>query len=240
MMGKHLVIARWNEVLDWVVPTNMLLLQKDALRTFIYNKGSDFGMNLYNFSANTEIVNLTNEGRDGGTLLYHLQHINRNSFLIPEQLVFLQGNPFDHLPQGCADIRQPHFLPYYIASFPKEDYVYLNGVLECDQYGKPHHVWDLDLVSAVSRIGHIAYKNNLDFSDVPFQFRFSPGMSQIIPRICLEAPAEFWYDLDCWLLEHENHGYELERLWPYIFSNIKKHNENTSKGQTTPQHSGHQ
>lgn len=229
-MGRHLVIARWNEVLDWVVPTNMLLLQKDALRTYIYNKGSDFGMNLYNFSGNTEIISLNNSGRDGGTLLYHLTHINKNPYLIPEQVVFLQGDCFPHLPKGCEDIRQKHFLPYYISSFPKEDYVYLNGVLECDQYGKPHHVWNLDLVSAVSRIAHIAYGHNMDFSDIPTTFRFSPGMSQIIPRVCLEAPADFWLDMLDWLLEHEDHGYELERLWPYIFSNIRKHNEqNTSK-----------
>lgn len=74
-----MVIARYNENLEWVIPYNDIAI--------IYNKG-DPCPPIFN-----TIIQLPNIGREGHT---YLHHIIENYTSVKPQTFFLQGSPFEH------------------------------------------------------------------------------------------------------------------------------------------------
>lgn len=85
-MKKHLIVARYNESLEWLKEIDCF----DEI--FIYNKGSER-------SSNNEIK-LPNIGREAHTFSYH---IARNYDNLGDINIFLQGNPFDHAKKLKSD-----------------------------------------------------------------------------------------------------------------------------------------
>jgi hypothetical protein len=85
-MKYHIVIARYNENIDWLKSINTNLYD-----IFIYNKGND---NISIDNSNCKIIKLDNTGRESHTYLYHI--IN-NFDNLPEKIVFTQAHPFDHV-----------------------------------------------------------------------------------------------------------------------------------------------
>ena len=94
-MKRTVVISRYKESTDWVkfIPCNYI----------IYNKGEDI--------RDTEIpkdniIKVPNEGREAETFLrYIVSHYNQ----LPDSIVFLQGNPFDHHPNTLSDLKLEEF-----------------------------------------------------------------------------------------------------------------------------------
>ena len=80
-MSCEIVIARYNENLDWV---NKL---DPSIKVTIYNKG----LNDINFP----FITLPNVGRETHTYLYHIIH---NYKSLADQTIFCQGNTISHSP----------------------------------------------------------------------------------------------------------------------------------------------
>jgi hypothetical protein len=85
-----LVIARYNENIDWL---NSLCQKKLVNRIFIYNKGNDIKPPQYN-NIPILIESRPNEGRDPETYFYHILKYYDN---IKDHILFSQANPFDHI-----------------------------------------------------------------------------------------------------------------------------------------------
>lgn len=83
-MKYHLVVARYNENIDWITKINTNLYD-----IFIYNKGDKLDTNL-----NYNIINLDNIGRESHTYLFHIINNYDN---LPEKIIFTQAHPFDHV-----------------------------------------------------------------------------------------------------------------------------------------------
>ena len=83
MSNLHIVIARYNESLDWL---DTCLTPQQRRSVWIYNKGPD--------SVSSQIKTLPNVGREAHT---YLTYIIENYDNLPERVYFLQGDPFPHL-----------------------------------------------------------------------------------------------------------------------------------------------
>jgi hypothetical protein len=88
----ELVVARYNESVDWVMAYNDIAI--------VYNKGRSplLGFN--------RTVNVENIGREGHTYLYH---ILQNYDTLAERTIFLQADPFLHNPTILFGVDN-HFL----------------------------------------------------------------------------------------------------------------------------------
>lgn len=84
-MKYHIVIARYNEDIDWIKYINANLFD-----IFVYNKGDNININ----NINCKIITLNNQGRESHTYLYH---IISNFDNLPEKIIFTQAHPFDHV-----------------------------------------------------------------------------------------------------------------------------------------------
>jgi hypothetical protein len=76
MVKYQLVIARYNEDIDWSLKYNRI----------VYNKGQHI---------DESYIRLPNIGREAQTYLYHIVH---NYDSLDDYTIFLQGHPFDHTP----------------------------------------------------------------------------------------------------------------------------------------------
>jgi hypothetical protein len=82
-MKTEIVIARYNENLDWL---KKIKKSKD-IKITVYNKGKD--------DINVPFIKLPNIGRESHTYLYHIINNYNN---LADQTVFCQGDPIFHSP----------------------------------------------------------------------------------------------------------------------------------------------
>jgi hypothetical protein len=82
-MKTEIVIARYNENLDWL---KKIKKSKD-IKITVYNKGKD--------DINVPFISLPNIGRESHTYLYHIINNYHN---LADQTVFCQGDPIFHSP----------------------------------------------------------------------------------------------------------------------------------------------
>ena len=82
-MKTEIVVARYNENLDWL---KKIKKSKD-IKITVYNKGLP--------DISIDAINLPNTGRESGTYLYHI--IN-NYDKLADQTIFCQGDPIFHAP----------------------------------------------------------------------------------------------------------------------------------------------
>jgi hypothetical protein len=114
-MNINIVVARYNENLDW---TNEL---KNVI---IYNKGVP--LNIHN-----EIL-LPNVGREGHT---YYTYICDNYDNLGDYTIFLQGNPFDHSPNIISNINQYSKLDFDLSI----EFEWLSSMLDCNLSGCCRH-----------------------------------------------------------------------------------------------------
>ena len=89
-LAFEVVIARYNEKVDWIVKEFPWILEEPSNKAItVYNKGID---NL-SLPVNIKIVDLPNIGRETHSYFYHI--IN-NFDNLADRVLFLQGNPYDH------------------------------------------------------------------------------------------------------------------------------------------------
>jgi hypothetical protein len=89
MSNLHIVIARYNESLDWL---NTCLTPHQRRAVWIYNKGPDSVS--IDGVPDSQIQNLPNVGREAHT---YLTHIIQQWDKLPKHVYFLQADPFPHI-----------------------------------------------------------------------------------------------------------------------------------------------
>lgn len=239
----NIIIARYNENLEWALPYNDI--------AFIYNKGDD---NIPNFSNR---VNVKNIGREGHTYLYHI--LNRYCEL-SNRTIFLQADWFPHnetilygidnyekhlpvQPMGLVYLRDKSIPPLHIEQ----------RFTKCTDYGFKYMTLpvtgDQDYVGDAYFLDRGVIGNMLNYkkenpktaliSNFDSFLYYSKFPRHLNPLLTASVPFTFCAlfsvrKQDIWLYSHEvylnitkellrlssqggTNGYVLERLWLWLF-----------------------
>lgn len=184
-MRTHVVISRYDEDIDWV---------KNLTYPYtIYNKGED-DISLPN-------IKLQNLGRESGT---YIHHIIQNYEHLPDSLILLQANPFEH----SRDVLER------IVDFDTNNITLLtDGLLPNDLSVVPDdHRNGIDVI--VKKFKLFDYLKNFEEP----QYNYPYGSQWIIPKkFITNKSKEFWVDL------YEIHqkmfvsAWVMERMFLHIF-----------------------
>jgi len=189
---KTLVVARYNENLDWL----------DNIKDWniiVYNKGE---------CHPKESFKLSNLGRESGT---YIHYIVSNYDNLPDYICFSQGDPFFHAPDIVQELNDFESC---------EDFTFFkrNGHPSCE--GRPTLIsnknggpngFSMNIESFCNEIGIKLPDEN--------ELVFSPGAMFILTReAILRRSIEFYKSIASKLESHCPHeAYILERVWKYIF-----------------------
>lgn len=169
------VVAKYHENIGWV---SALPKSWDV---FVYDKSKEY----------------VNVGREAETYArFVTEHWDR----LPswDVIVFLQGNPFDHLDAV------PHDLDMHTA-------VGLGAMLRCDGAGKPHHHVALPVTACHAVL----------FPDrpPPEEWDFAVGAQYAVPtRAITNHGSQFWTHLHTLLFDQKICAWTMERLWLFVFT----------------------
>jgi len=194
-MNRLAVISRFNEDLDWI--------KQLKIPYFIYNKGNN--------NIPLPSIQIPNIGRESDTFLkYIIEQYNS----LPEEIAFLQGNPFDH----CRDTllylneRKINDIENYYQIENKLIYLLNDGdpdiPTECDIQGKPHHD-GLPIKEILDLIG-IDYKG---------PFLYSSGAQYIVSKYCILSKSLKWWE-NIYNIHTFNplSPWVFERIWPLLYA----------------------
>jgi hypothetical protein len=211
MEKKHIIIAYYNENIDWISNINT-----NYSEVYLYNKS---GKTL-NINSNINVIELPNIGRESHTYLYHI--INNYSNL-PNECIFLQGNPFDHsIPEkelfeiiNNTDNSMEHFI--YLTKFKL--FLEKNQDLTFKEHGFLYSYWqnEHNLSSCIVKIYNELYPNFISTL-------FAPGALFLVNKENIyKNSLEFYKKCLNILLNSENltdppEGHAFERLWYHIFN----------------------
>jgi hypothetical protein len=183
------VIAKYKENIDWVSSLNC--------ESIVYDKSKD----------------IPNIGREAET---YIRYIINNYNNLPDYVLFLQGNPFDHL-----DGMNIGSLNNLIKKLNDEEIIYLNG----------HHSEQYNLVTRTRQSFEMLFKSQL-----PSSFIFTPGAQYIVKKeniLC--RPKSFYEIIHSVMLKNDNKTlahtnclvcpWTIERIWPYIFNKHIEHRD---------------
>ena len=189
MATYQVVIARYLENIQWV--------EKLKIPHFIYNKGPEIlnSMSRYNIIARPE-----NMGRESETYLYH---IIENYDQLPDYLVLLQGNPFDHCP-SVLSILENH--PDTQRLIPLGSHLKRESLLS--EFNWPEFkpaVCDLLAIFGI---------------EMPSLLRHATGAQYLVPKQAILQHPKKLYEQCIRRLNYSTNpveGWVMERIWPYIF-----------------------
>ena len=210
-MDKSLIIARYNEDLEW-------LKQYSDFKITVYNKGDKLKDEpIY------DVINLENKGRESHTWLYH---IVKNYNNLNEINIFLQGK-IDDL--NCMAYKNPNDYLMRIDKYGFEVSRY--GLLgpfhwdwnvKVDKDIRYKNQWENNEISR-SSIGFRNFSRNL-FPDIPLFIATSYGGCFAVKKeIIQQHNLVFYKELLDILSQNKNpiEGHYMERLWCYIFTQNK-------------------
>jgi len=210
-MDKCLIIARYNENLDW-------LKEFKDFKIIVYNKGAELSGNL-----TYEVINLENKGRESHTWLHH---IVKNYNNLNEINVFLQGK-IDDL--NCMAYKNPNDYLKEINryGFKASRYGLLGPFhwdwnVNIDKDIKYKNQWENKEISK-SNIGFRNFSKKL-FPNIPLFVATSySGCFAVKKEIIKQHNIFFYQELLDILSQNENpiEGHYMERLWCYIFTKNK-------------------
>lgn len=188
MDAYEAVIARYEEDVSWA--------RKLKVPFVVYNKGaSETGL-----EDTYRVTRRPNVGRESETFLSHIiEHYDS----LPEHLVFLQGNPFDHCHRAVEII---HTLPLGAGLVP------LSGNFKHEILSAPYN-WEgfgETLQSLASLMG-------LSESSAVI---YATGAQYAVPREAMLAREKSFYESLLPMVNHSSNpleGWAMERLWPYLF-----------------------
>lgn len=195
MIKYDIVIARYNENINWVEELNDL-----KFNIKVYNKG--------NKNIDIDSIQLENIGRDPHTFI---TYIVDNYYDMPDYVVFLQGNPFDH----CGNVIEK------IKNHNNDDYVCLSDHIVDESIIS----WYDDLIepniilpTSMRRYSLLETSNAILGNETPNAVKFSAGQQYIIDKkYILNRDIKFYknilkrFEIDFLLPWH------IERLWFNIF-----------------------
>ncbi len=182
-----IVIARYNEDISWISQLN-------TTNIIIYNKGQSLGIS-------NEIM-IENVGKEGHTFY---KYIYDNYDELDEYTVFLQGNPFDHLPNTINIINE------LIQNNSMKFIALSKKLLKCNTTACIYHS-DLPLRKTYE---YLFNKNQY------VNFLFGPGGQFMVHKNeILKHPKEFYLKIVNLLSYTVNpiEGYVIERFHPLIFN----------------------
>jgi hypothetical protein len=203
-MSVQIVIARYEESIDWI---------KDlSVDYVIYNKGSKIPES--EIDPN-KVIDVPNQGREAET---YLRYIIDNYNKIPDFVIFLQGNPFDHCPAILHNIENIDF---------SQEFFSLGNVTSCDLMGNYSYPG--------LQMGF--YRNEFipNFSDSPI-IDFVAGAQFIVKGDLIKNKTLSWWiqtmdqynkywfsDIESGYSKPPGHfiAHVFERLWPSIFKYIQ-------------------
>jgi hypothetical protein len=128
-MNFCILVARYNEDIRWIRWLDLPLVDK----TIIVNKGAD-DIRMHHTFVNYRVMfmDTPNVGREGHTFY---RFIVDNYDILPDYVILLQGNPFDHSPHVVDHVNQ--FLRD--AEEYRPDFVYLSEeMIPVDLDGEGH------------------------------------------------------------------------------------------------------
>jgi len=160
-MSYSIVIARYNENVEWT---------KEFSNVIIYNKGQKLG-DSYN-----EIF-LDNVGREGHT---YYKYICDNYHNLKDNIIFLQGRPFDHSPNIINNLHK------YVNNKELDvNFEYLSEfIIDCDLSGCKYHT-NLPLIDTYEKLFNERKEN--------MKFRFGAGAQFIVSKKnILKRPRSFY------------------------------------------------
>lgn len=188
-MKLEIIIARYNEDISW---TNLLK------NVTIYNKGEP--MNLYNE------IPMQNVGREGHT---YYKHIYDNYYNLPDYIMFLQADPFDHYANVMEKIEY----------FMNSENLDIDFELITDKVIIQNIVYDnYDERLPLKRVFHYLY-GDTDPTEVFVEF--GPGALFIVSKKAILSNSRDFYKRIVDILGKENcpvEGYSIERFHKYIFT----------------------
>ena len=213
-MKYHIVIARYNENIDWIYKINTNLYD-----IFVYNKGEKLDINL-----NCNIINLDNIGRESHTYLYH---IIQNFDKLPEKIIFTQAHPFDHVRNTFIDeinnFNNCHFNFFYFSKnilcikYDSNKNKFLEyGILNDVEWNNYHA-----LNSPIATTMKILFDN---FKEENLNFIFGAGAIYAVNKeLIMKNKKNFYIKCIDILntssnLQNPDEGHSFERLWYYIFN----------------------
>jgi hypothetical protein len=176
---RTIVVAKFNEDVSW-------LLQLNGWACEIWDKGRDVH-EPYNWK-------LRNVGREAHTYLHWIVGALKGPRKLPEEVVFCQGNPFDHDRDFIAHLNDPAF-------------AFFGAVSGCPSSGEPH-------------MGDAILDDYCRVLGLPVQpeYKFVAGAQYRLTAKQIRSRPLAFYECLLALTKLENKApWSLERLWPAIW-----------------------
>ena len=187
-----IIIARYNENIDWAYQFPNIL---------IYNKGLKLNNNFKN-----EIL-LNNVGREGHT---YYKYIYDNYENLEDYTIFLQGNPFDHSPNIINN------LYYYITNSDVNiNFEFLSETIITSTFNLE------SLIHNQCNNINETFKKIFNIEKSNFQFNFGIGAQFIVSKKAILKNSKDFYLNIINILEKDinpNEGYDIERFHKLIFT----------------------
>jgi hypothetical protein len=196
MKKYDIVVARYNENLDWIK-----LLKDKRFNIKIYNKGED--------NIDLKCEKLENYGRDAHTFV---NYIVENYHKLPEYVIFLQGDPLEH----CINAIQ------MIKNHKEEEYICLSdNVIEEGPTGWYEKIVGSDSDMFFPNMTRFKLSDTACFifdDEAPGTYYFGAGQQYIVhKKYILNRSLDFYKNI----LERFKTDYvlpwHLERMWFTIF-----------------------
>lgn len=186
-MSICIVVARYNEHIGWT---------KQFPNVILYNKGAPLGVS-------NEIL-LDNVGREGHT---YYKYICDNYDNLPDYVIFLQGNPFDHSPNIIQNLTK------FINNDNLDiDFEFLSEhIVQCNLLGCSYHP-GLPLIYTYEKIFNEKKKD--------MKFIFGAGAQFIVSKNTILKRDIGFYTNIVDILKHNINpieGFVIERFHKLIF-----------------------
>lgn len=194
MSSFCIVVARYTENIEWT---------KQFPNVFIYNKGKT------KLDDSCNEICLDNVGREGHT---YYKYICDNYDNLPDYVVFLQGNPFDHSPNIIHNLNA--FI-HNINNNALDDFIFLSETIynnslshECNAYWQCKNIYQ-------------NWKRVFGESSVNDECIFGAGAQFIVSKNKILKRKKEFYENIVKMLEYTIdpiEGYDIERFHKYIFA----------------------
>jgi hypothetical protein len=179
--NTKIIVARYNENIEWT---------KQFDNVILYNKGDECVENE---------IKLPNVGREGHT---YYTYIYDNYDDLPDYVIFLQGNPFDHSPNIIKDAND------LIRNENKPDFIFLGNQLICYLNGCPAHAGLQDTMKIIYEelFGKEIHTNPIKFT--------SGAQFMVSKKLILKHSRDFYHKIIKFLDYSVNpiEGFVIERF----------------------------
>ena len=191
----QLVVSRYNENVEWT---------KQFPNVIIYNKGEPL-------SSDYNEIRLLNVGREAHTFYYH---IYTNYDNLHDNIIFVQGDPFDHCKDALNQIMKMIDNPRQFGNFQfMSDIIHnlqLSNENMYDHNMKIHHI---PLQKVYNHLFNVYQLHNIEF-------KFGVGAQFMVSKERILSHSRDFYSKVIKILDYTKspiEGYVMERLHGYIF-----------------------